>query len=69
MIPAPGELFSDWWTSDFEGAVIIGTAKFWPPVRLAIGVAVAQTRRRRAAAVGEENLSAAINGVEAAAIC
>jgi hypothetical protein len=51
MILAPGELFSDWCTSGFEGAVIIGTAKFWLPVPFAISVVVARTRRRRAAAV------------------
>ena len=33
--------------------VIIGTAKFWLPVLIAIGVAVAETRRRRAAATRE----------------
>jgi hypothetical protein len=33
--------------------VIIGTAKFWLPVLVAIGVAVAEVRRRRAKAVGE----------------
>jgi hypothetical protein len=30
--------------------VIIGTAKFWLPVLIAIGVAVAEVRRRRAKA-------------------
>ena len=33
--------------------VIIGTAKFWLPVLIAIGVAVAETKRRRAAATRE----------------
>ena len=33
--------------------VIIGTAKFWLPVLIAIGVAVAEIRRRRAAATRE----------------
>jgi hypothetical protein len=33
--------------------VIIGTAKFWLPVLIAIGVAVAEVRRRRAKAAGE----------------
>jgi len=33
--------------------VIIGTAKFWVPVLIAIGVAVAEVRRRRAAAARE----------------
>jgi hypothetical protein len=33
--------------------VIIGTAKFWLPVLIAIGVAAAETKRRRAAATRE----------------
>jgi hypothetical protein len=33
--------------------VIIGTAKFWLPVLIAIGVAVTETKRRRAAATRE----------------
>jgi hypothetical protein len=35
--------------------VIIGTAKFWLPVLIAIGVAVAEVRRRRAKAAGERD--------------
>jgi hypothetical protein len=38
--------------------VIIGTAKFWLPVFLAIGVAIAEVRRRRAAAARERNSDA-----------
>ena len=38
--------------------VIIGTAKFWLPVLIAIGVAVAETRRRRAKAAREGNSDA-----------
>jgi hypothetical protein len=33
--------------------VIIGTAKFWLPVLIAIGVAIAEVRRRRAKAARE----------------
>jgi hypothetical protein len=35
--------------------VIIGTAKFWLPVLIAIGVAVAEVRRRRAKAARERD--------------
>jgi len=49
--------------------VIIGTAKFWRPLPFAIGVAVAQTGHSEPLLPGEENLSAATNGLEAAAIC
>jgi hypothetical protein len=38
--------------------VIIGTAKFWLPVLIAIGVALAEIRRRRAAAAREGNRDA-----------
>ncbi len=38
--------------------VIIGTAKFWVPLLIAIGVALAEIRRRRAAAVREGNRDA-----------
>jgi hypothetical protein len=38
--------------------VIIGTAKFWLPVLIAIGVAVAETRRRRAARARTEDRDA-----------
>jgi hypothetical protein len=38
--------------------VIIGTGKFWLPVLIAIGVAVAEIRRRRAAAARDGNRDA-----------
>jgi hypothetical protein len=38
--------------------VILGTAKFWLPVLIAIGVAMAEIRRRRAAAAREGNRDA-----------
>jgi hypothetical protein len=38
--------------------VILGTAKFWLPVLIAIGVAMAEIRRRRAAAARERNRDA-----------
>lgn len=39
-------------------SVILGTAKFWLPVLIAIGVAMAEIRRRRAAAARERNRDA-----------
>jgi hypothetical protein len=38
--------------------VILGTAKFWLPVLIAIGVAMAEIRRRRALAAREGNRDA-----------
>jgi hypothetical protein len=38
--------------------MIIGTAKFWLPVLIAIGVAAAEVRRWRAKAAGERDSDA-----------